>query len=278
MRGRELKQTLQAGSRVFGIAVEGYGQPRWPAFFANLGIVDFVFMDSEHSPNNRETIAWAAQCYAAHGIAPLVRITEPSPTLAAMAVDAGAHGIIVPYVETVAQARAMVGAIKYRPLKGRALQHALDTGEFPSPETGPYLEAYNPDAFLVIMIESPAGIEQLPAMLEAGGIDAILVGPHDLTVSLGIPEQYEHPKFIEAMQQIIGICQQYRVGVGMHIIFGTLENALQWLERGFTFISYRGDTLFTASGIQNELGWLREQVGQPAPKQQKEIGASGHSK
>ena len=125
MRGRDLKTTLQAGKRVYGIAVEGYGQPRWPSFFANINTIDYVFMDSEHSPNNRETIAWAAQCYAAYGIAPLLRIPDISPSQAAMGMDAGAHGIIVPYIETVEQAKAMVGAVKYRPLKGVALEQAL---------------------------------------------------------------------------------------------------------------------------------------------------------
>ncbi|MEO1443981.1 MAG: aldolase/citrate lyase family protein, partial [Chloroflexota bacterium] len=172
MQGRELKQTLQAGKRVYGINLEGYGQPRWPRFFADMNIIDYVFMDSEHSPNNRETIAWAAQCYAAYGIAPLLRIPEISPAQAAMGIDAGAHGIIVPYVETLEQVKQMVGAVKYRPLKGKALQTALDTGVFPGEQTRDYLPEFNPDAFLVIMIESQTGIDNLEEMLAFGGVDA----------------------------------------------------------------------------------------------------------
>jgi 2-keto-3-deoxy-L-rhamnonate aldolase RhmA len=75
MRGSELRAALRAGRRVYGIAVEGYGQPRWPRFFSNLGL-DFVFMDNEHTPLNRETMAWAAQAYAGHNIAPLLRGTD----------------------------------------------------------------------------------------------------------------------------------------------------------------------------------------------------------
>ena len=112
MRGKELRQALTAGQRVYGIAAEGYGQPRWPRLFARLGL-DFVFLDNEHTPLNRETVAWAAQAYAANGVAPLLRIPEASPCQAAMGLDLGAHGIIAPYVEAV------------EPLKHHPLTRAL---------------------------------------------------------------------------------------------------------------------------------------------------------
>lgn len=257
MRGRELKQTMQANRRVYGVAMEGFGQPRWPGFFANYAPVDFVFMDTEHMPHDREKAAWAMQCYAAYGIAPLLRIPEISPGQAAMAMDAGAHGIIVPYVETVEQARSMLGAVKYRPLKGQTLEQALLTGNFPSPETKAYLEGYNPDATLVLMIESAPGIANLPDILALGGVDAIFIGPHDLSIALGVPEQYEHPRFVAAVDEVIAQCQAAHVGVGMHIFFTEAEQALDWCRRGLNFISYRGDTLFVAEGLRTQLGLLR---------------------
>lgn len=278
MLGRELKQALQNGKRVYGIALEGYGQARWPKFFANLGIIDYVFMDSEHSPNNRETIAWAAQCYTAYGIAPLLRIPDISASEAAMGLDAGAHGIIVPYVETLAQVKKMVGAVKYRPLKGKALQTVLNLNQFPSEETKTYLPEFNPDAFLVIMIESPEGIENLEEILSFGGVDAVLVGPHDLSISLGIPEQYDNPLFVDSVSQIIAICQSHEVAVGMHLMFGTLDQTIRWVQRGFNFVSVRGDTLFIANSTQHELTTIQEIVdSEKQNSRTKDIGASGHS-
>ena len=278
MLGRELREALQSGQRVYGISLEGYGQPRWPRFFADLNVIDYVFMDSEHSPNNRETIAWAAQCYAANGIAPLLRIPEISASQATMGLDAGAHGIIVPYVETLAQVKSMVGAVKYRPLKGEALEIALATGEFPGEYTKSYLPDYNDNAFLVIMIESPTGIKNLSAMLEFGGVDAILIGPHDLSIALGIPEQYDNPQFIVAIEQIIATCQQYHTAVGMHLNFGTTEHVISWVQRGFNFVVIRGDTLYVARGAQIELTTIREVVDGTKPvNQSTDIGAKGHS-
>lgn len=285
MRGAELRKKLHTGERVYGIALEGYGQPRWPQYFSNLGL-DYVFVDSEHTPAGRETIAWALQTYAAYGIAPLLRIPTISASQAAMGVDAGAHGIIVPYVETVEQVKEMVGAVKYRPLKGEALKKALDTGEFPNEATIAYLHDYNLDAVLIIMIESPAGVANLPELLSVAGVDCVLIGPHDLSVSYGIPEQYEHPLFLQTVEYIIKTCRAQGVGVGMHTITGSLEDALVWARRGFNFISHRGDTLYIARGIQNELQRLRDLLDSETmlaeddailSERPDSLGASGHA-
>jgi 4-hydroxy-2-oxoheptanedioate aldolase len=276
MRGRDLREALRAGRRVYGTAIEGYGQPRWPRFFGNLGL-DFVFMDNEHTPLNRETMAWAAQAYAANGIAPLLRIPELSASLAAIGVDLGAHGIIAPYAETVEQVKALIGAVKYRPLKGAALEQLLDGGAGPSNETVAYLPTYNPDAVLIIMIESPAGVANLPDLLALGGVDGVLIGPHDLSISLGIPEQYDHPRFLQALRDIIGHCKAAGVGVGIHYTTGPIERYLEWAAWGFNLVCIRSDTLYVARGISEELGGVRAALdGAPTTTDTDAIGASGH--
>lgn len=260
MRGLDLKKQLKAGKPVFGVCMEGYGQARWPKFFADYAPIDYVFLDSEHSPVNRETIAWACQCYAAYGIAPLVRIPEISASQAAMALDAGAHGVIAPYLETVEQARELIGATKYRPLKGAALVEAVTSRRFPNPETQAYLERWNADSVLVVMIESAPGIAKLPDILAVDGIDVIFIGPHDLSINLGVPEQYDHPRFTEAVDRIIGTCKAAGVSVGMHIPYTDVKSAAALFSRGMNFISFRGDTLFIAEALRHELGYLRSAV------------------
>jgi 2-keto-3-deoxy-L-rhamnonate aldolase RhmA len=264
MRGRELRAALHAGQRVYGTALTGYHQPQWPRLFAGLGL-DFVFIDNEHTPMNRETLAWACEAYAAHGVAPLLRIPEPSATLAAMALDGGAHGVIVPYVETVEQVRQVVGAVRYRPLKGQALEHVLDTGEFPSADTAAELDAINRDSLLVIMIESPAGVDHLDALLGLGNVDAVLIGPHDFSISHGIPQDYDHPLFEERVKQVIAVCQAHHVGVGIHYIGGSLERAVTWVQWGTNFISHRADTLYITRSIEHEIGHLRRTLDGDLP-------------
>jgi 2-keto-3-deoxy-L-rhamnonate aldolase RhmA len=272
VQGKVLRETLLQGKPVFGIAMEGYGQPRWPRFFTQIGL-DFVFLDSEHTPQNRETIAWAMQAYAACDIAPMLRIPEASPTQAAMGLDAGAHGIIVPYVETVEQVKDLVGAVKYRPLKGAALKKVVENQQFPNEETRHYLEDYNHNSVLVIMIESPAGVTNLPDLLAVGGVDAVLIGPHDLSVSHGVAEQYDHPVFLQAAQQIIATCKDHQVGVGIHYTTDELGDVASWMEWGCNLICHRSDTLFIARGAMQELGALRQQ----ADVHIETLGRGGHA-
>jgi 2-keto-3-deoxy-L-rhamnonate aldolase RhmA len=259
MNGQQLREALHDGQRVYGTGLMGYNHPVWPRIFGSLGL-DFVFIDNEHTPMNRETLAWACEAYAANGIAPLLRIPEPSPTLAAMALDGGAHGVIVPYVETVEQVQALVGATKFRPLKGQALRSALE-GQFPNDETEAYLNAFNPNAVLVIMIESPAGVANLPALLQVSGVDAVLIGPHDFSISHGIPEDYDHPLFEEQARQVIAVCHAQQVGVGIFFAHGSLERAVKWINWGTNLIIQRADTLYITRGIRHELDHIRLVLG-----------------
>jgi 2-keto-3-deoxy-L-rhamnonate aldolase RhmA len=264
MQGQQLRAALHSGQRVYGTALTGYNQPGWPRLFAKLGL-DYVFIDNEHTPMNRETLAWACEAYAAHDVAPLLRIPEPSAALAAMALDGGAHGIIVPYVETVKQVRELVGAVKYRPLKGQALAQAVEHGQFPNEATAAYLRAFNPNAVLIIMIESPAGVEALPALLDVGGVDGVLIGPHDFTISHGIPEQFDHPLFEERARYVISVCRERQVGVGIHYVGGSLERAVKWIQWGTNFISQRADASFIAEGLEHEIRYLRETLNDDQP-------------
>jgi 4-hydroxy-2-oxoheptanedioate aldolase len=193
-----------------------------------------------------------------------------------MGIDAGAHGIIVPYLETLEQAQAMVGAVKFRPLKGKALEAALQTGEHIDHEVQDYLRDYNSHVALIFMIESQEGIDNLPDILTFGGVDAILVGPHDLSISLGIPEQYDHLRFEQALDQVIAICQHHGVAAGMHLTFGTVEQMAKWVAKGLTFVPVRGDTLFVAYGAQYEISRIKESVDGIAPSKLIDLGTFGH--
>jgi 2-keto-3-deoxy-L-rhamnonate aldolase RhmA len=252
MRGGELREALAQGRRVYGVTLEGYGQPQWPAHFARLGL-DFVFLDGEHAPLGPAEVSHAAQAYAARGIAPLYRIPEPSPVWATRALDWGAHGIIAPYVERVDQVKELVGAVRYRPLKGAALAALLDEGRFPSDDTQAYLELFNKDTLLVIMIESPAGVANLPDLLAVGGVDAVLVGPHDLSVAAGVPQVYDSPTFQAQVQQVVDTCLAQGVAVGAVSIFPDPEAALRWLQLGCSMVVYSSDTMFVLDGVAQGL-------------------------
>jgi 4-hydroxy-2-oxoheptanedioate aldolase len=260
LNGKELRERLRAGKRVYGTCIEGFGHPKWPRLFSKFGL-DFVFMDNEHNPLGRETYAWAAQAYTANGVVPLLRIPEPSAILAAMALDAGAQGVIAPYVETVSQVRALVGATKYRPLKGAALEKLLDAKSAFDPGTIAYLERNNANSVLVIMIESVAGVARLPELLAVPGVDVVLIGPHDFSMSHEIPEKFDHPVFEKALQETIRVCTEHGVACGVHHLAGTDARERRWIEWGCRFIVHKTDTAFIVEGIAQQIGGLRESLG-----------------
>src|SRR6476660_7786640 len=123
MTGREIIQALHEGRYVFSSAIVGTS-PLWPSLAKQAGI-DFVFVDTEHTPIGRETLSWICQTYQALGLPPVVRLPSNDPFEACKALDAGAGGVIGPYLESADQARALAGAVKLRPLKGRRLEEAL---------------------------------------------------------------------------------------------------------------------------------------------------------
>src|SRR5436189_2005161 len=152
MNGRDIIDNLHEGRRVFSSAMVSTS-PLWPNLVKQAG-VDFVFVDTEHTPIDRQTLSWICQTYLAMGLASVVRIPCNDPFEACKALDAGAGGIIGPYLETADQVRALVGAVKLRPLKGRRLQEALRLPETLEPELRDYLEKHNGDKILIVNIES----------------------------------------------------------------------------------------------------------------------------
>ncbi|HEY2252562.1 MAG TPA: aldolase/citrate lyase family protein, partial [Planctomycetaceae bacterium] len=225
MNGREIIQALHSGKHVFSSALVAMS-PLWPNI-ANQAGIDFVFVDTEHVPLDRQTLSWICQTYQALGLPPVVRIPCNDPFEACKVLDAGAGGVIGPYVETADQVRGLVGAVKLRPLKGRRLQDALRDRHTLEPELLAYLDQRNGDKILIANIESVPAIENLHDICCVPGLDAVLIGPHDLSCSLGIPEKYDHPRFQEAVATIFGIARNHGVGAGIHFWLG-LEHEINW--------------------------------------------------
>lgn len=255
MTGREIIQALHQGRHVFASAIVGIS-PQWPELAKKLGL-DFVFVDTEHIPLDRQTLAYLCQTYAALGLPPVVRIPCNDPFEACKALDAGAGGIIGPYVETAEQVRGLAGAVKLRPLKGRRLADALRDPSTLEPELAAYLEQRNGDKVLIVNIESVPAIENLHEICGVPGLDAVLIGPHDLSCSLGIPEQYGHPRFDEAVRTIFGIAREHGVGAGIHYWLG-LEQEVTWAKAGGNLVMHASDLAAFSRTLKAEIDHLRK--------------------
>ena len=254
-----MKQALHSGALVFGTAVYA-PSPMWAGRVRQLGI-DMVFIDSEHTPQDRGMISWMCQSYAALDMAPVVRIPEPDPYLAQMALDGGAAGIIAPYIEGAEQVRALGGAVKYGPVKGEKLRGMVN-GTAAEAELEAYLAERNEQHNLFINIESVAALKALDEILAVPYIDAVLVGPHDLSCSLGIPERYEHPVFEEAIQEIIAKSRAAGAGVGIHHNF--MEQQIGWVQAGANLVMHSSDMSAFLRMLTAEFQEIRSAVGAEA--------------
>lgn len=261
MRGKELSEALRSGKRVYGTRILSTS-PMWPAAAASAGI-DLAFIDSEHVPLDRNQLAWICGSYSARNVAPIVRIPEPDPYRACMVLDGGAHGVIVPYVETAAQVRELRGAVKLRPLKGQRLKNALAGTEELGDEVETYLRNYNRNAVLIVNIESVPALEALDGILAEPGLDAILVGPHDLSVNLGHPEQYDHPDFQAAISTIIKKTRAAGVGVGIHFYTST-DQEIEWAKQGANIIMHCDDLTLFRRTLSADFKTIREALGEEA--------------
>jgi len=259
MNGQQMREALHAGRRVYGTLMIS-PSPRWPATMAGLPL-DFAFIDTEHISLGRETVVWMCHTYAALNLAPIVRVPEPNPTLATMVMDAGAHGVIFPYVERPEQVRDLVGAVKYRPLKGRRLAELLERNQPPSQECLDYLNERNANGVAIINVESVPAMEALPDLLAVDGLDAVLIGPHDLSVNLGKPEAYADDAFDAAVRTILGTARQAGVGAGVHFFWDDIEREVDWIRAGMNLVVHSTDLRSAGLALAADIERIRAAVG-----------------
>ena len=257
MTSAQLRQHLHVGKTVFGTLIVS-PSPRWPEAVRGCGL-DFVFIDTEHIALDRAELSWMCQTYSALGLPPLVRIPSPDPYAATMVLDGGAAGVVAPYVETTEQVQALRGAVKLKPIKGQRLRQILE-GAAIEPELGAYLENGANERLLIVNIESRPAIKALDEILAVPGLDAVLVGPHDLSCNLGLPECYDRPDFLAACETIFRQARVAGVGAGIHF-WGEVEQQAQFLKLGANLLVHSADITLFRKYLAADLQAIRQAAG-----------------
>ena len=216
---------------------------------------DFIWLDMEHAMYGWETLHWCVQYARAVGIAPLVRVTDLSYALIARALDAGPSGIVVPRVETREQVEEAVACTFYSPL-GRRGAGGEARYLYEPTTVGDAVSEINAETTLIVQIETVRGLENLDAMLSVEGVSVVCIGPQDLSISLGVPGDWENPTFIDAVMD----ATQRIVAAGK--MAGMVERAAprfaRWHAAGARFYACNTDLNMIATAARADVAALRE--------------------
>ncbi|MAE65211.1 MAG: hypothetical protein CMJ18_13150 [Phycisphaeraceae bacterium] len=249
MSGSDLRRRLSSGGRVCGTVLFRSTHPSMVEALPDRGL-DFVMLHLEHNVLDMNEFIGLRYALQTKGIACLVRSHSHEPEDVSRICDNFPDGVVVPYVEDPGRLAELVAAAKHRPLRGEAARRSID-GEWPSDDSRSYIHRYCADTFFVAMIESPPALANLERICTVPGIDALLVGPQDLTVTLGIPDERDHPKFVAAVQQVIDAGARHGIPAGAHFI--DLDRVDRLIAMGGRFIVYGNDLVLIRAGLDRFL-------------------------
>lgn len=216
---------------------------------------EFVLFDLEHSGFSFETVKSALRYFEAAGVAVIVRVPSKEYHHIARACDMGAEGIMVPMVGSAAEAKAILDCMKYHPegKRGVALQVAHDNYR-PGP-VHEKLAAANRRTTLFCQIETAEGVKNAEKIAAVPGVDCLWVGHFDLSTSLGIPGEFEDPKFAAAIKTVAAATRKHDKALGR--LVPNVAQGIEYFDKGFDFICYAGDVWVLHNALSEALAALR---------------------
>jgi 2-dehydro-3-deoxyglucarate aldolase len=202
----------------------------------------WVCVDAEHSQVTTETAVNMFRAIERYGAEPFVRISLNDEVEIKQFMDMGARGIIVPMIKSYEEVKRAISYIKYAPQGNRsfALPRCTGYGQW----SAEYFERSNSETFFGIMIEHIDAVADLDQIFACKEIDAVFVGPYDLSGSMGIPGQFDHPDFKSTLDLIYKKAEDHGVTLGFHEVHPTKEKIQALLDRGLRFIACGLDTIF----------------------------------
>src|SRR5436190_5779885 len=248
MRKNAVKQALKEGKLQLGTGFGQFRSPDVPRILAAAGFT-WAFIDTEHGGFDLETVQDICRISALVGFCPIVRVSDLQYSLVARSLDCGAQGIIFPRVESPELLERAVSWTKFPPIGIRGYGLTPLQIDHEKASFAEVIAHMNEHTLVVLQIETVKAFERREELLSVPGIDAVMVGPADLSISLGVPGDFDHPKMVETITAIIESCVRRGVIPGMQTRTPAL--ARFWKERGMLFL-----------GCNNETGMLYERASE----------------
>jgi 4-hydroxy-2-oxoheptanedioate aldolase len=220
---------------------------------AALAGFDLVVLDQEHGPISVESLPPLLAAARGAGLLALVRVPECRPKQIEAALDAGADGVLVPHVSSLDAASRAVAAARFAPEGSRGANPFVRAGRY-GDDAG-FLREANQRAACLAMVEGSAGVEAVDEILAVPGLDAIFVGPVDLSASLGVPGEPEHPAVVEAVRALVARGRERDVATA--VFAPTPAAAHRWLDLGVRLVAHSIDTAMLLGGMRAAVAAIR---------------------
>jgi 2-keto-3-deoxy-L-rhamnonate aldolase RhmA len=256
--GQGLKALTRTREPKFGHFIVEFATPGIGHILKSAGC-EFVIFDMEHSGFGMETVKKAIRYFEAASLPAIVRVPSKEYHHIARACDAGAEGLMLPMVATPDEVRRIIASMKYHPQgsRGVALQIAHDNYR-PGTVADKFGRANQRPTF-ACQIETAEGVENVDAIAAIEGVDLLWVGHFDLSVSLGIPGEFDHPKFKNAIERVVTAARRHGRSLGR--LVPTVEQGVEVNRLGFDFICYSGDVWVLHDALAAALAKLRAGCG-----------------
>jgi len=258
MKPNRFRQVVKEGLIPLGTMLWEFGTRGMPKILESAGL-DFVLIDMEHSTFDGERVADLLALFKATPIAPFVRVPQRLYHFLARAMDAGALGVMVANVETAEEAREIVDAVKYAPIGHRGVGLGTAHTDFLNPDPASYFQEANENTTIIAMIESPRGVANADAIAATPGVDVLWVGHFDLTQAMGIPGQFRHADFLDAIGKVVSAARTHGKVAGINP--RSHEQADEWVAAGFRAISWCNDVTVYRDALSVAVQCLRGRHG-----------------
>ncbi len=242
-RVRTIRASLRSGTSVVGSWMQ-LTDSNVAEIMGRSGY-QWVAIDMEHGPVSLSQLPDLFRALELGGTLPLARVASPLPINCRQALDQGAAGVVIPMISSAAQLQAIINECHWPPRgrRGVGFQRANVFGKF--------FDAYVQEAqesLIIAQIEHIDAVNNLESIIAVEGLDAIMVGPYDLSASLGITGEFENKKYLETLSKILSMCAKHKMPCGIHVVQPDPKMLEQRINEGYTFIAYGVDTVFLNHG------------------------------
>ena len=250
MTRRPLRDRVLAGETVLGSMIFEFMTPAIPQLLVQAG-AEYVIYDMEHTGASLETVKAQVACCRGLPIAPMVRVPRGEYHFLARALDVGCHGIMVPMVENVEQARAIVEATHYPPKGRRGAAFGFAHDDYTAGDPKAKIAAADARTLVIAQIETERGLANVEAIAAEPGIDVLWLGHFDLTNFLGIPGAFDDPIYTQAVERIVAGGRAH--GKGLGFMAASQDWARSYRKLGFNMIASGTDQAILMAGVSNIL-------------------------